>query len=103
MSVSELAEAARLVIDAKFKTIAWAGLDKMVDEIFRVFLRVALCRLLAQKGPIFRRHKLTPRREPFSLRRGQQLSLVGFSFDIANHGERYAMPTEHAADSHKAH
>ena len=52
----EFAEAAGLVVDAEIKVVAGLGLD----EIVRIFFRMALCRLLAQQGLVLRRHELTP-------------------------------------------
>ena len=47
----EFAEAAGLVVDAEIKVVAGLGLDEIVDEVVRIFFRMALCRLLAQSRP----------------------------------------------------
>jgi hypothetical protein len=63
---------------------------------------MAFCGLLAQQSLILRRHELTPRGEAFRFGFGEQLRLVGFPFDFADHGQRHAVSPEHAADGHKA-
>ena len=99
----EFAKAASLVVDAEFKMIAGARLDEIVDEVFGEFFHVALHGLLAQPGLILWRHELTPRGKPFGLGYGEQLRLVGFSLDIAYHGQRHAVSPEHPANGHEAH
>ena len=47
MAGREFAKAASLVVDAEFKVVAWAGLYKIVDEIFRKFFLMAFGSLLA--------------------------------------------------------
>jgi hypothetical protein len=59
MAGCELAKAASLVIDTKFKFITWAGLDEIVDKIVRKFFAVAFFSLFAQQGLILGRHELT--------------------------------------------
>ncbi|KRR15148.1 hypothetical protein CQ12_07700 [Bradyrhizobium jicamae] len=56
----EFAETAGPVVDTEVKIVAGAGLDEIVDEIFRVFFRVAFRRLLTQQCLVLRRHELTP-------------------------------------------
>ena len=51
---SEFAKAAGFVIDAELEAVARPWLDEIVDKILLIFLRVALCRLLAQQSSIFR-------------------------------------------------
>src|SRR6185503_5959463 len=86
----EFAEAASLVVYAEFKVIAGARLHEIVDEVFWKLSREALDGLLAQPGLILWRHELTPGGKPFGLGYGEQLRLVGFSLDIAYHGQWYA-------------
>ena len=52
MATREFAEAASLVVDAEFKAVTRAGLDKIVDKIFRKFFLMAFCSLLAQQSLI---------------------------------------------------
>ena len=52
MASREFAKAASFVVDAEFKVVTRARLDEIVDEIFRKFLSVAFCSLLAQQGLI---------------------------------------------------
>src|SRR6185503_11076093 len=60
MMSGEFAEAAGFVIDAEIKAVTGTRLDEFVDEIFWVFFRLTLDRLLAQQGLILCRHELTP-------------------------------------------
>src|SRR4051812_47920235 len=99
----EFAKPASLVVDAEFKVIAGARLDEIVDEVLGKFFRVALDGLLAQPGLILWRHELTPRGKPFGLGYGEQVRLVGFSLDLADHGQRHAASPEHPANGHEAH
>ena len=80
-----------------------ARLDEIVDKILRVFVGQASRCLFAEQGLVLPRHELASRSEPFGLRHGQQLRLVGFPLDLADDRERNAMPPEHAADGHEAH
>lgn len=45
---------------------------------------------------------MTPQGETFRLRHGEQLRLVGIPLDLADHGHRYAVPPQHAADGDEA-
>jgi hypothetical protein len=102
MASREFAKAASFVVDAEFKVVARARLDEIVDEIFRKFFLMAFCSLLAQQSLILRRHEFTPRGKTFRLGHGEQLRLVGFSLDFADHGQRHTVSPEHSADGHKA-
>src|SRR5215467_1861866 len=98
----KFAEAARLVIDAKFEIVAGAGLDEVVDEILLVFFRETFRRLLAQKCAVLGGHELAPGSKPFRLRYRQQLRFITLSLDVADYRERHAAPSKHAADGHEA-
>ena len=52
MASREFAKAASFVVDAEFKVVTRARLDEIVDEIFRKFLSMAFCSLLAQQSLI---------------------------------------------------
>src|SRR5882724_12233668 len=52
MASRKFAKAASFVVDAEFKVVIRARLDKIVDEIFRKFFLMAFCSLLAQQGLI---------------------------------------------------
>ena len=49
MARREFAKAASFVVDAEFKVVTRGRLDEIVDEIFRKFLLMASCSLLAQQ------------------------------------------------------
>src|SRR4029079_1018151 len=86
MASREFADAATFVVDAELKIVTRARFDEIVDEISRKLLQKASLSLLAQKSPVLRRHELAPRGETFRLGHGEQLRLVGFPLDVADHG-----------------
>src|SRR5689334_19102534 len=106
MASREFAKAAGPVVDAEFKAVTRPRLDELVDEILRKLLAMAVgsafCRLLAQQRLILRRHELTPRGETLRFWLGEQLRLVGFPLDLADHGRRDPVSPQHPADGHEA-
>src|SRR3954467_2042833 len=103
MARREFAKAATFVVDSEFKLVIRTRLDEIVDKIFRKLLLKASYRLLAQKSLVLRRHESTSRGETFRLWDGEQLRLVSFPLDFADHGQRHVVSPQHPADGHKAH
>ncbi len=102
MAGREFTKAAPFVVDAELELVTRTRIDEIVDEIFRKLFLKAFGGLLAQQNLVLRRHELTPRGETLRFGHGEQLRLVGFPLDVADHGQCYAVSPEHAADGHKA-
>ena len=106
MKSCELAEAASLVVDAELEIVTGAQLDELVDVVFRERFLMALGGtlrgLFAQKRLVLRRRELTPGGETFRFGHREQLRLVALPLDLADHGRRPAMTSDHAADGQEA-
>ncbi len=74
---------------------------EIIGKRLLVAWRRALRRLLAHQDLVVPRQELVSRGEAFGFGHGEQLRLVGFPLDVADHGQRHAV-LPHPADRHEA-